>query len=56
VKAYSCKPKLLGVNITQADAIISRLQIADKEVNDAEPTLLIASDTVCTIFSNRPFV
>lgn len=42
------KPEELVMALAEAkaDAIISRLQIADKEVNDTEPTLLIASDTV----------
>lgn len=41
------KPEELVMALAEAkaDAIISRLQIADKEVNDTEPTLLIASDT-----------
>ncbi|KAL9247452.1 hypothetical protein vseg_020884 [Gypsophila vaccaria] len=30
----------------KADAIISKLQIPDKQVNDHEPTLLISADTV----------
>lgn len=38
------------MDILQADAIISKLQIADKQVNDSEPTLLISADTVCSLF------
>ncbi|KAJ8435243.1 hypothetical protein Cgig2_015646 [Carnegiea gigantea] len=42
------KPEELVMALAEAkaDAIISRLQIADEEVNDTEPTLLIASDTL----------
>ncbi|KAH9616742.1 hypothetical protein KSS87_004910 [Heliosperma pusillum] len=32
--------------LSMADAIISKLQIADKQVNDHEPTLLLSADTV----------
>ncbi|XP_057524929.1 uncharacterized protein LOC130804491 isoform X4 [Amaranthus tricolor] len=42
------KPEDLVMALAEAkaDAIISKLQIADKQVNDTEPTLLIAADTV----------
>lgn len=42
------KPEDLVMALAEAkaDAIISKLQIADKQVNDSEPTLLIAADTV----------
>ncbi|XP_057524926.1 uncharacterized protein LOC130804491 isoform X2 [Amaranthus tricolor] len=41
------KPEDLVMALAEAkaDAIISKLQIADKQVNDTEPTLLIAADT-----------
>ncbi|XP_021717082.1 maf-like protein DDB_G0281937 isoform X2 [Chenopodium quinoa] len=42
------KPEDLVMTLAEAkaDAVISKLQIADKQVNDNEPTLLIAADTV----------
>ncbi|XP_021851277.1 uncharacterized protein [Spinacia oleracea] len=42
------KPEDLVMALAEAkaDAIISKLQIADKQVNDSEPTLLISADTV----------
>ncbi|XP_021749458.1 maf-like protein DDB_G0281937 isoform X2 [Chenopodium quinoa] len=42
------KPEDLVMALAEAkaDAVISKLQIADKQVNDNEPTLLIAADTV----------
>ncbi|XP_021851276.1 uncharacterized protein [Spinacia oleracea] len=41
------KPEDLVMALAEAkaDAIISKLQIADKQVNDSEPTLLISADT-----------
>ncbi|KAK9682260.1 hypothetical protein RND81_10G061300 [Saponaria officinalis] len=42
------KPEDLVMALAEAkaDAIISKLQIPDKQVNDHEPTLLISADTV----------
>ncbi|XP_010677777.1 uncharacterized protein LOC104893375 isoform X4 [Beta vulgaris subsp. vulgaris] len=42
------KPEDLVMALAEAkaDAIISKLQIADIQVNDSEPTLLISADTV----------
>ncbi|XP_074282504.1 uncharacterized protein LOC141607016 isoform X2 [Silene latifolia] len=42
------KPEDLVMALAEAkaDAIISKLQIADKQVNDHEPTLLLSADTV----------
>ncbi|XP_010677774.1 uncharacterized protein LOC104893375 isoform X1 [Beta vulgaris subsp. vulgaris] len=46
------KPEDLVMALAEAkaDAIISKLQIADIQVNDSEPTLLISADTVCIPF------
>ncbi|MFS7952142.1 putative nucleoside triphosphate pyrophosphatase Maf-like protein [Helianthus anomalus] len=33
----------------KADAIVSKLQTSDDQEKDAKPSILIASDTVCTI-------
>lgn len=35
---------------SQADAIISKLQITDSHLGNAEPTLLIVADTVRLVF------
>ncbi|XP_021717080.1 maf-like protein DDB_G0281937 isoform X1 [Chenopodium quinoa] len=48
------KPEDLVMTLAEAkaDAVISKLQIADKQVNDNEPTLLIAADTAEATLTN----
>lgn len=36
---------------SQADAIISKLQTINNQEKDAEPTIVIAADTVCSFFN-----
>lgn len=46
IRKESPEDLVIAIAVAKADAIVSKLQTRDNQVQDAEPTLLVAADTV----------